>query len=198
MKNLPTGPGDKLSISAIYTDGAPKYVIGGTTRDNFFAFNNEGTSSAAFYQTFAVAALLDGVYTTNGSIQKTKVWGVQGGYEHNWSKQWQTSLFGSYSVVDYNDEASAILRTGYAPALLAGSTFNPDFKIWQIGSRTAWTPVQNLTFSGEVMYTTIDQSSTGGLVATAAGNAGLNKPAGNYEFKDQGMLSGQLRVRRTW
>ena len=198
LKNLPTGPGDKLSISAIYTDGASKYVINGTTGNSFDAFNNTGTSGPAFYQTFAVASLLDGVYTTGGSIQKTKVWAVQGGYEHNWSKQWQTSVFGSYVNVDYNDTASAILRTGYAPALVAGSTFNPDFKIWQIGSRTAWTPVPNLTLSGELMYAVIDQSSTGGVTATAAGNAGLNKPAGAYEFKDQGMFSGQLRVRRTW
>ena len=197
LKNLPTGPGDKLSFSAIYTDGAPKYVIGGTTGNSFDAFNNEG-ASPAFYQSFAVATLLDGVYTTGGSIQKTKVWGVQGGFEHNWSPEWQTGVFGSYTNVDYNDTASAILLTGYAPALVAGSTFNPDFKIWQVGSRTAWTPVKNLTLSGEVLYTTIDQSSTGGVTATAAGNAGLFKPAGNYEFKDQGILSGSFRVRRTW
>ncbi|MCR6736229.1 MAG: porin [Afipia sp.] len=198
LKNLPTGAGDKLSISAIYSDGAPRYVIGGTTGNSFDSFNNAGTSGAAFYQTFAVASLLDGVYTTGGSIQKTKVWAVQGGYEHNWDAQWQTSVFGSYINVDYNDAASAILNTGYAPALVAGSTYNPDFKIWQIGSRTAWTPVRNLTLSGEVLYTTIDQSSTGGVTATAAGNAGLFKPAGNYEFKDQGVLSGNFRVRRTW
>ncbi|MGL5168590.1 MAG: porin [Afipia sp.] len=198
LKNLPTGPGDKLSFSAIYTDGAPKYAIGGTTGNSFDAFNNSGTSGAGFYQSFAVASLQDGVYTTGGSIQKTKVWAVQGGYEHNWNANWQTGVFGSYVNVNYNDTASAILRTGYAPALTAGSTFNPDFKIWQIGSRTAWTPVQNLTLSGEVLYTTIDQSSTGGLTATAAGNAGAFKPAGVYEFKDQGILSGQLRVRRTW
>jgi hypothetical protein len=198
LKNLPTGQGDKLSFSAIYTDGAPKYAIGGTTGNSFDAFNNTGTSGPGFYQTFAVAALLDGVYTTNGSIQKTKVWAVQGGFEHNWTAQWQTSLFGAYVDINYNDAASAILAAGYAPSLVAGSTFNPDFKIWQIGSRTAWTPVTNLTLSGEVMYTTIDQSSTGGVVAAAAGNAGVAKPAGAYEFKDQGFVSGQLRVRRTW
>lgn len=32
LKNLPTGPGDKLSITAIYADGAPKYAINGTIR----------------------------------------------------------------------------------------------------------------------------------------------------------------------
>ncbi len=178
LKNLPTGAGDKLSISAIYTDGAPKYAIGGTTGNSFDSFNNSGTSSPAFYQSFAVASLFDGVYTTNGSIEKTKVWGIQGGFEHNWSKQWQTSVFGSYTNVDYNTNASTIICTNTAAFYSAGSTCNPDFNIWQVGSRTAWTPVRNLTFSGEVLYTTIDQSNTGSAIAAAAGNAGAFKPAG--------------------
>lgn len=196
LKSLPTGPGDKLSISAIYTEGAPKYVIGGTTGNNFSAFS--GGADPAFYQGFASGALLDGVYSPGGSIEKTKVWAVQGGYEHNWSPYWQTSVYGAYVHVDYNDNATAILR-GSLPAgfLLAGSNYNPDFNIWQIGTRTAWTPVKNLTLSGELTYTTLETSSTGGVVA-AAGNAGAFKPAGNYQFKDQGMFSGQLRVRRTW
>lgn len=197
LKNLPTGPGDKFSVSAIYTDGAPRYVIGGTTGNNFDAFGGS-VSSPAFYQGFAVASLLDGVYTTNGDIQKTKVWAVQGGYEHNWSPEWQTGVFGSYIHVDYNDTASAIMRTNFAPHLAAGTFYNPDFNIWQVGSRTSWTPVKNLTFSGEVLYTMLDQTSTGAANATAAGNAGGFKPAGLYEFKDQGMWSGNLRVRRTW
>jgi hypothetical protein len=89
-------------------------VIGGTTGNNFDAFNNSGTSSPAFYQTFASLALFDGVYTTGGSIEKTKVWGFRGGYEHNWSPNWQTSVFGSYTHVDYNANATAI----FAPTLL--------------------------------------------------------------------------------
>ena len=196
LKNLPTGPGDRFSVSAIYTDGAPKYVINGTTGNNFDAFG--GTSGPAFYQSFAVASLLDGVYTTGGDIQKTKVWAVQGGYEHNWSPQWQTGVYGSYINVDYNDTASAIIRANFAPNLAAGTFYNPDFSIWQVGSRTSWTPVKNLTFSGEVLYTMLDQTSVGAANATANGNAGGFKPAGLYEFKDQGMWSGNLRVRRTW
>ena len=165
---------------------------------NFFAFNNEGTSSPAFYQTFTTLALLDGVYGPGGSIEKTKVWSVQGGFEHNWSPTWQSSVFGSYTNVDYNGNASTIICNATAAFYAAGSTCNPDFNIWQVGTRTAWTPVRNLTFSGEVMYTMLDQSNTGGTTVQAAGAAGSFKPAGAYEFKDQGMWSGQFRVRRTW
>ena len=200
LKNLPTGPGDKISISAIYTDGAPKYVIGGTTGNSFAAFG--GTSNPAFYQSVALGALFDGVYGATGRIEKTKVWGVQGGYEHNWSKQWQTSLFGSYTHVDYNATATGIFCVANAAVFSAGSICNPDFNIWQVGSRTAWTPVQNLTFSGEVMYTMLDQSHVGSAASTVAGTAavgaGLSKPVASYEFKDQGMVSGNIRVRRTW
>ncbi len=57
LKNLPTGPGDKLSISAIYSDGAPKYVIGGTTGNSFAVFG--GSADSGFYQGFANGALLD-------------------------------------------------------------------------------------------------------------------------------------------
>lgn len=52
--------------------------------------------------------------------------------------------------------------------MLAGTTIcsgllacNPDFTISQLGLRTAWTPVKNLTLSGEVMYTNIDQKNVG-------------------------------------
>ncbi|HAP12759.1 MAG TPA: porin, partial [Afipia sp.] len=71
----------------------------------------------------------------------------------------------------------------------------PAFAIGQVGTRTAWTPVQNLTFSGEFMYTMIDQNNTGTITAVPAF---LFKPAGAYDYKDQGIYSGSLRVRRTW
>ncbi|WP_180490108.1 porin, partial [Escherichia fergusonii] len=62
-----------------------------------------------------------------------------------------------------------------------GYTCNPDFAIWQIGTRTAWTPVQNLTFSGEFMYSFIDQNNTGSISTTGAAAAnviGTFKPDG--------------------
>ncbi|MEH2514299.1 hypothetical protein V1291_005653 [Nitrobacteraceae bacterium AZCC 1564] len=197
------GPGDKLSLDATYTDGAPKYIIGGVTGNGFDHFSG---GDNGFYNNFAFAGLFDGVFGTGTSIEKTKVWGFRGAYVHNWSPNWETSVFGSYSRVDYNGNASALIcnRLGITAAAAgatptAGFSCNPDFAIWQVGSRTAWTPVQNLTFSGEFMFTTIDQSNTGGV--NLVGNPSIPstfKPAGAYEFKDQGIWSGNLRVRRTF
>ncbi|MFZ5738454.1 MAG: porin, partial [Pseudomonadota bacterium] len=79
-------------------------------------------------------------------------------------------------------------------ANVAGFTCNPDFAISQIGTVTRWTPVKGLTLSGEVMYTYLDQASSGILPLTAAGT----KPAATYEFKDQGVWSGNLRVQRNF
>jgi hypothetical protein len=48
------------------------------------------------------------------------------------------------------------------------------------------------------MYTGLDQSNSGSLAITAPQAMGGFKPAGTYEYKDQGVLSGSLRVRRTF
>lgn len=197
LKNLPTGPGDKLSLDAIYANGAMKYIIGGVTGNNFDHFSG---GNAVAYNTFAVASLFDGIYGAGTSIEKTRGWGFRGAYVHNWTPNWETSLFGSYSKIDYNAAASDMYCARYATSVVAGlprAQCNPDFAIWQIGSRTAWTPVQNLTFSGEVMYTYLDQNMSG-QIAAAANAMGTFKPAGIYEYKDQGIWSGNLRVRRTF
>ncbi|WP_424631045.1 porin [Bradyrhizobium sp. SYSU BS000235] len=203
LKNLITGPGDKLSIDATYTDGAPKYVISGVTGNGFDHFSG---GDNGFYNSLAFAGLFDGVFGTGTSIEKTKVWGFRGAFVHNWTPNWETSVFGSYTNVDYNGASSLLIcnRLGITAAAAgatptAGFSCNPDFNIWQVGSRTAWTPVRNLTFSGEVMYTVLDQSNTGGINLTSTpGIPNTFKPPGAYEFKDQGIWSGNVRVRRTF
>jgi hypothetical protein len=208
LKNLPTGPGDKLSLDGTWSLGATKYVISGVTGNNFDHFSGGG--SAGVYNTFAVAQLFDAVYTTGGPLELTTAWGFRGTYVHNWSPTWESSLFGSYSKIDYNTNASnaicgaqgralaGIVSTGGVVSTASAGTCNPDFAIWQIGTRTAWTPVKNLTFSGEVLYSEIDQNNVGQLNITANQAMGTYKPAGVYEYKDQGIWSGNLRVRRTF
>ena len=198
LKNLPTGPGDKLSLDVTYADGAMKYLISGVTGNNFNSFSG-GSTFPASYQNMAVLSLSDGIFGTGTSIEKTTGWAVRGAYVHNWSPSWESSLFGSYTSIDYNTNATNLFCNMFTAqnVKLNGYTCNPDFKIWQVGTRTAWTPVRNLTFSGEVMYTNLDQSHTGSQTL-AANVGGALKPAGVYDFKDQGIWSGNVRVRRTW
>jgi hypothetical protein len=200
LKDLPTGPGDKLSLDFTYIDGAAKYLISGVTGSSFDVFSG-GTNFAGSYNGMAVLSLLDGVYTTGSRIEKTTGWGFRGGFLHNWSPNWQTGVFGSYTHIDYNANASAAfcaMFTALSPKS-NGFTCNPDFNIWQAGTRTAWTPVKNLTFGVEVMYTVLDQSHTGSqTLANPGALTGTFKPTAVYDFKDQGVVSGTVGVRRTF
>ena len=77
-----------------------------------------------------------------------------------------------------------------------GFSCNPNFNIGQIGTKTAWTPVKNLTFSGEVVYTQLDQKYSGQVALPAITATG--KPAANYELKDQGTWSFLARAQRNF
>ncbi|MFT0875616.1 porin [Rhodopseudomonas sp. G2_2311] len=196
LKNLPTGPGDSINITATYSNGATRYVLGGVSPNSFAIYGNNSVPGT--YQSVAFGVAADGVFAglnnlTGTGIEKTSAWGVRGAFNHNWNPYWSSSLFGSYTKIDYNGTATALICTGLG-ANVAGFNCNPDFAIAQIGTVTRWTPVKNLTLSGEVMYTYLDQASSGVLPLTAS----ATKPAANYEFKDQGVWSGNLRVQRNF
>ena len=75
-------------------------------------------------------------------------------------------------------------------------TCNPDFNIGQIGVITRWTPVKNLTFSADFVYSHLDQKYSG--VITTPALASVAKPAATYELKDQDTYSLLLRAQRNW
>ena len=201
LKNLPTGPGDKLSLDASYVNGASKYLIGGVTGTAFDSFSGGPTNFPDSYQNMAVLSLMDGVYTTGRRIEKTSGWGFRGGFVHNWSPTWETGIFGTYSRIEFNADGAAAFCTAFTALSPKSNGFvcNPNFTIWQVGQRTAWTPVKNLTFSVEVLYTVLDQSHTGSQTLANPGPlTGTFKPTGVYDFKDQNILSGLIGVRRTF
>ncbi len=166
LKNLPTGPGDTINLSAGYTNGATRYLIGGVTGDSFSIWDGS----------FAALALSsDGVFMSGPGgfgIQKTTAWGLRGAFNHNWDPYWATSVFGSYTAVSYNDTVKAAVGN------------NPDFALSQIGVNVRWTPVKNLTFTGEALYTHIDQNLAAGTVvgAPVGGGVALAKDAGTWTF----------------
>jgi hypothetical protein len=163
LKNLPTGAGDSINFTATYADGASRYVIGGVTGDAFRIGNTSG---------MAVGLSSDGVYGPTFGIQKTQAWGIRGAFNHNWNANWSTSLFGAYTGVRYNDTVKAFIGG------------NPDFNLSQIGTVTRWTPVRGLTFSGEVMYTHLDQN--------------IDATIGAVTFADRGTWSYNVRAQRNF
>ncbi|WP_346295098.1 porin [Rhodopseudomonas sp. P1] len=195
LKNLPTGPGDSINLDATYADGAIRYVIGGTSPNYFSIFGNNADAGA--YQTLGLGTAVDGVFVNTGGIETTKAWGIRGAFNHNWNPNWATSIFGSYSSVDFGSTGGALYTAGLRAQAGAGNTIagNPNFNIAQIGTRTSWTPVKNLTFSGEVMWTRLDQNYSG---FTGSVSPGGTKPITVYQFKDQDTVVGAVRVQRTF
>jgi hypothetical protein len=92
--------------------------------------------------------------------------------------------------------ASATRAPGQALAGNAAGNYtcNPDFNVSQLGVNLRWTPVKNLTFTGEVQWFHLDQKMSGSSVFTASSP----KPAALYEFKDQDTFLLQLRAQRNF
>jgi hypothetical protein len=196
IKNIPTGPGDTINMTAGYANGAAKYIIGGVGPVGFGLFG--GTSVPGAYQSIAFATDADGIFGAGTGISKTNTYGFQGAFTHNWDPHWATAIFGGYAAQRYGSTGTALYCAGMAAAIAGqGVTYtcNPNFDLSQIGSYTSWTPVKNLTFSAEVMYSYIKQNMSGtAAIATPGGLA----PAATYAFGNQGTVSGLLRVQRVF
>ena len=216
IKNLPTGAGDDIKLDVSYAKGTTKNVIATSGGSPSFAmFGGSGFG----YQSVGFGATTDGVYVPGaagtGGIVLTNAWGIRGAFNHNWNPNWVTSLFGSYSAVRYDGGANdnllgagtttakgaycAAFAASHPGQALAGNaagayTCNPDFNVSQLGVVTRWTPVKNLTLSGEVQWFHLDQKMSGSSVFTAT----APKPTALYEFKDQNTVLLQLRAQRNF
>jgi hypothetical protein len=132
---------------------------------------------------------------------------MRGGYTHNWNPYWSSSLYGAFAAIHYNDTAKSLIcgvggvggsfriTTGLTGIGGAASTCNPDYNIAQLGFVTRWTPVKNLTFSGEVTWSHLDQKMEG---TVNAASATIGKPSTVYELRDQDTVLLQLRAQRNW
>ncbi|MFZ5732301.1 MAG: porin [Pseudomonadota bacterium] len=200
-------PGDRFTVDATYAKGDTKAVIATSAASPSFAIFGQGITGAT-YQSLGFGFTSDGVYTgtntANGTaIQLTTAYGVRAAFIHNWNAQWQSSLWGSYSAVRYNNTAANALcasygRAGNVTGLNVTYTCDPDFNVAQIGFRTGWTPVAGLTFSMEYLYVNLDQKFTGTGTFAVVPSAALAKPAANYNFKDQDTHSINFRVQRNF
>jgi hypothetical protein len=201
FKNLPTGAGDSLKLEATYAKGAAKYVFGGTM-DTAGA----GRYARADANSIAFGYVLDGIYGVNGQVQQSEAWQVSAFYEHYWNPAWRTSVFGNYSHISYGDGGNALLlanftRTGgtstspAAGATLTGSSGNFDMGIAQVGTRTAWTPVRNLTLSAMVTYSRLEQNLGGFYNGTVTGRP---TPAGGFALRNQDVFDGTVQILRSF
>jgi hypothetical protein len=162
--------------------------------------------------TVAFGYALDGVYGTGTQIAQSNAWEVSAFYEHYWTPAWRTSVFGNYSHIDYGSAGNALLTAAFTSTTaglgtatssvpvsfgtlnLNGATGNFALGLAQIGTRTAWTPVKDLTLSAEFTYSHIDQNLKGTYTATIAG-----QPASTvYTLGDTNTYSGAVQILRSF
>jgi hypothetical protein len=213
IKNIPTGAGDDIKVDATYALGDTKQVISTSGGSPSFAMFS-GTGRPGAYQSIGIGATTDAVWLPNhattgavgalgdNQLKLTEAWGVRGAFNHNWDPYWSSSLFGSYTQVNYKGTVGDLTtaKGAYCAAYVVGKvvsadfTCNPSFATAQLGVVTRWTPVKNLTFSAEVMWFHLDQKYTG--AATMGPSA--PKPTTVYEFKDQDTVALNVRVQRNF
>jgi len=205
---IPGMRGDSIGANFVYSKGAPGYA----TKGNVWQLYGSG-NSAAF------AWLPDGVYDNVGvasggsSIELTTAWSINGVYQHIWSPQWMTDVYGGYTSVSFNQHATnminqhlptppvgstacgvLVLGTVQPPLNVgtgAGNSCSPDFSFWQIGTRTQYNPVQWLDLGVDVSYTRLNTAYAGPNVTLAANGA---RPAGSYSIDNQSVLTVLGRV----
>jgi hypothetical protein len=208
FKNLPTGAGDSFKAEATFAHGAAKYVLGGTL-DTVGAGRFLATSNTAPGATIGFGYVLDGLYSgttaaTGTSISLSNAWEVSAFYEHYWNPAWRTSLFGNYSAISYGSGAqtaafiAALGTAGQNPATgiftITNGTVNTSWA--QVGTRTAWMPVKDLTFSAEFLYSRLMPKATGTFTNAGLVSGGL--VGGVYTIGAQNVYNGAVQVTRSF
>ena len=206
--NVPTGPGDQLTLEGRYSEGATHYSGG-----NFVSGGMYGNGGAAgTLGTLGLGYASDGVFAANttainaafgggthdGSIELTTSWSAYASFQHFWTPALRSSIFGGIFAVDYGGRANALLcSTMEASAAAAFSNISGcdfDYKVYQVGTRTIWSPVANLDLSIDVFYSKLDQQHVSNLTVTAQGA----RPAGVYTLEDQDTWTVLFRAQRNF
>jgi len=200
IKNIPTGPGDDVKLDISYAKGDTKNVIAsGATAPSFAMF--KGNTVGFGYTSDGV--YLPAAFGGTGDIKLTTAYGVRGAFNHNWDPYWSSALFGSYSAVKYGGSSNDLTTAQgqYCLEFAAGHpgmgvtyTCNPNYKVTELGVLTRWTPVKDLAFSAEFLWTHLVTAMTGSSTFTPAGPL----PTATYSFANQNTFSGMVRALRNF
>ena len=192
IANIPTGAGDVINVQGVYTNGATRYNIQdlGAAAGAATIFNGNG--GPGILGTVGIGVAPDTVFGAGTSQQLVTTYGGRGGYTHNWSPYWNTSVYGAYAEVHYGATGAAIFCSSFVASNPGVTSCNPNYSIAQIGTVTRWTPVKNLTFSAEYIFTQLDQRNVG-TIATTGGYG-----TGAYKLGDQETHQVLLRAQRNF
>ena len=107
--------GDTFGLQGNFAEGAVGYLTNGVGALEGFSGGANG-----FGNSVAMASVTDGIFTTGSSIELTTGWTVGGLYEHHWTPDWKTSVYGGYVKITYDDTA-AQMYCGYSSSSPRGS-----------------------------------------------------------------------------
>jgi hypothetical protein len=193
INNIPTGPGDTINASVVYTNGATRYNIqdlaagvGGWT-----TFNGKNAGGGVL-GSVGIGVAPDTVFNFGGSQQLISTWGARGAFNHNWNPYWSTSIYAAYADVHYGAAGAATFCASLIATQPGVTSCNPNYSVTQAGIITRWTPVKNLTFSGEFTYNHLSQNNTGTI--TTSGGYGT----GVYTIANQNTYEGLFRAQRNF
>lgn len=220
--NLPFAQGDQLWLQATYARGAASYV-GFNSFVNNSVIAVYGNGSAGTFGTPAVGAAgirqgsylgawgFDGIFQTGTRVALTDGFQANAAIQHFWTPSVRTSVFGGVAALHFDQDAKQLFCTGVAGTAIAPGanpgagprgtfnrpgtgTCNPDFAVYQVGTRTIWSPVKDLDIGVELLYTKFDQNFVGDWNLATAGS----RPAGIYRAADLDTFQGLLRFQRNF
>jgi Porin subfamily len=202
IKNIPTGAGDDIKFDASYAKGDTKNVISTSAASPNFLMAGGTAGQFGPNNSYAFGATTDGVFLPtvfggDGSIHLTTAYGVRGAFNHNWDPYWSSSLFGGMGWVRYDATAQfeyCAVFFASNPGAIGTASCNPNYTISMLGAVTRWTPVKNLTFSAEAIWTHL----TTGFTGTAVLSPGAPLPTQAYSFKAQDTVSFNVRAQRNF
>jgi hypothetical protein len=193
------GPGSRFGAYAGYSVGATRYAPGSNLR------------SPGLFQSGNVVAIghtTDAVYINGSSLQLTTGWSAGGSYEHFWSRNFSTGIYGAYAEIEYNNtvvngawfcNGPGVGTPSSARTIIpqAGTPCDPSFKYWIAGVHNNWWPLGNSSFrlAVDVMYTQVETGYEGFVSLNKAQGA---RPTGIYATKDLGITSVVFRAQRNF
>jgi len=202
--------GDYFQWQATYTQGAVRYV----------AFTPAGAFSPVTFngQNLGYGFFSDGVFSNaTGEVQLTTAWGINAAYDHLWTPQLRSSIYGSYFRVEYGNNANLAICNAQTTANVPGANLaqpsavlgaiaftglqvaqgacNNNFNFWTVGSRTQYNFTPWFYVGFDVIYQKLETASNGATV-TFTNLAGAAKPTAFYQVMNQDNYGLRVRVHR--
>ena len=181
--------GDKLWLQAAYEKGAISYIWGNNLASSYGAVSGNRFYGSGYTPADTSAGwnsnMYDCVFTASGVCEQQTGWSVVAAYKHYWIPTLASALFGSYTQVNYSQNA----LNGFG-----GAVGVPNLKTARVGTNLVWTPVKGFDIGAEFMYVNVQQTRPVGLASDSVLNAvGLPSWRGsNNEYE------GRVRVQRAF